>query len=86
MLGQQLVLTANYNKMDNKTLGKIPGKQIHQKQGLKDFLEEEKKKKKASSNKTHYFGYRIQIFYHICPNQIAGNYSQYSLIFFWIVL
>lgn len=46
MLGQQLVLTANYNKMDNKTLGKIPGKQIHQEQGLKDFLEEEKKKKK----------------------------------------
>lgn len=81
MLCQQLELTANYNKMDNKTLGKIPGKQIHQKQGLKDFLEGEGGGGKASSNKTQYFGDRIQMFYHICPNQIAGNHSQYSLIF-----
>lgn len=80
MLCQQPVLTANYNKMDDKTLGKVAGKQINQQHGL---LGPKNKKKKtvASSTKTQYFGDRIQMFHHICPNQIAGNHSQYSLVF-----
>lgn len=41
------MLTASYNRIDNKTLGKGPGKQIQQQQGLLG----QKKKKNPSSNK-----------------------------------
>lgn len=46
MLCQQPVLTANYNKMDDKTLGKVAGKQINQQHGL---LGPKNKNKKNSS-------------------------------------